>query len=48
MHHHITSLTAAPIACWKVPFGAHGYCAYFILSVMDRYFKPGMDVDSAM
>ena len=31
-----------------MPFGAHGYCAYFILSVMDRYFKPGMDVDSAM
>ena len=25
-----------------MPFGAHGYCSYFILSTMDRYYKEGM------
>lgn len=34
-------------ACEKVNKAAHGYGAYFALSVMDRYYKPNMDVEEA-
>jgi 20S proteasome subunit beta 4 len=30
-----------------VPFAAHGYGAYFCLSLMDRLYKPDMDVEQA-
>ncbi len=26
----------------KVPFAVHGYGSFFSLSVMDRYYKPGV------
>lgn len=32
----------------KVPFGIHGYGAMFTLSIMDRYYKPGMTKEEAM
>lgn len=25
----------------KLPFAAHGYGAYFVLSILDRYYTPG-------
>lgn len=28
-------------------FSAHGYAGYFLLSTMDRYWRPGMDVEAA-
>ncbi|KAK7501085.1 hypothetical protein BaRGS_00007570 [Batillaria attramentaria] len=31
----------------KVPFAIHGYGAMFTLSIMDRYYKPGMTKDEA-
>lgn len=31
----------------KLPFAAHGYGAYFCLSLMDRFYKPDMSVDEA-
>eukprot|EP00163_Fabomonas_tropica_P005287 TRINITY_DN147_c0_g1_i2.p1 TRINITY_DN147_c0_g1~~TRINITY_DN147_c0_g1_i2.p1 ORF type:complete len:186 (+),score=44.68 TRINITY_DN147_c0_g1_i2:659-1216(+) len=27
----------------KMPFGAHGYAAYFVLGLLDRKYKPGMN-----
>lgn len=30
-------------ALTKVPFAAHGYSAHFLLSLMDRHYRPGMD-----
>ena len=32
----------------KVGFGAHGYCASFILSVFDREWKEGLSLDEAL
>ncbi|EDO32854.1 predicted protein [Nematostella vectensis] len=32
----------------KVPFAAHGYGSFFVLSIMDRYFKPNMTKDQAL
>ena len=32
--YHLTSLQ-------EVPYAAHGYGAYFTLSVLDRYYKRG-------
>lgn len=32
----------------EVPFAAHGYATYFCLSIMDRYYKPGMDEGEAL
>ena len=34
-------------ACRKVPFGAHGYCGYFIMSTFDRYYREGLNLDEA-
>lgn len=31
----------------KLPFAAHGYGAFFSLSVMDRYYHPNITVDEA-
>jgi 20S proteasome subunit beta 4 len=31
----------------KVPFAAHGYGAYFLLSVFDRYYRKHMDLKEA-
>lgn len=31
----------------KVPFGAHGYCGYFLSSLLDRYWKPDITRDQA-
>lgn len=25
----------------KLPFAAHGYGSYFLLSILDRYYRPG-------
>ena len=32
----------------KVNFGAQGYASNFILSVFDREWKPGLDVDGGL
>jgi len=32
----------------KVGFGAHGYCANFILSVFDREWKEGLSMEEGM
>ena len=32
----------------EVPFAAHGYGSYFCLSIMDRYYKPGMSEEEAL
>jgi 20S proteasome subunit beta 4 len=32
----------------KVDKAAHGYCSYFILSVMDKYWKPNMTLDEGI
>jgi 20S proteasome alpha/beta subunit len=29
----------------KVPFGAQGYAAYFVLSVFDKYYKPDLTLE---
>ncbi|KAJ1950992.1 Proteasome subunit beta type-4 [Dispira parvispora] len=31
----------------EVPFAAHGYCAYYCLSIMDRYYRKDMDLEEA-
>ena len=31
----------------KLPFAAHGYGAFFSLSIMDRYYHPNVTVDEA-
>lgn len=35
-------------ALTKVPFAAHGYASYFVLSLMDRHYREGMDETEAM
>ena len=35
-------------AMTKTNFGAQGYCAYFVLSVMDRAWQPGMSLEEAL
>lgn len=30
-------------ALTKAPFAAHGYSAHFLLSLLDRHYRPGMD-----
>lgn len=32
----------------KVPFAAHGYGSYFTLSLLDRWYKPGMSENEAL
>ncbi|PIA15688.1 N-terminal nucleophile aminohydrolase [Coemansia reversa NRRL 1564] len=32
-------------AITKVPFAAHGHCSYFVLSVMDREYKPDITLE---
>jgi len=32
----------------KVPYGAHGYGSYFVLSILDKYFKKGMTVNEGL
>lgn len=32
----------------KVPFGAHGYGAFFLMSVLDRYYREDMNEEEAM
>ena len=29
----------------KIPYGAQGYCAYFVLSVFDKHYKPGLTLE---
>ena len=29
----------------KIPYGAQGYCAYFVLSVFDKHYKEGMTLE---
>ena len=31
----------------QIPFAAHGYGSFFSLSIMDRYYKPGMPMVSS-
>jgi len=35
-------------ALTKVGFGAHGYCANFILSIFDRDYKPGLSQEECI
>ncbi|KAF6001470.1 hypothetical protein F1559_001629 [Cyanidiococcus yangmingshanensis] len=32
----------------KMPFTAQGYSAYFVLSTLDRLYRPGMDLEEAL
>ncbi len=32
----------------KVPFAAHGYAAHFVLSLLDRHYRPGLNQDEAI
>ena len=32
----------------KVPFAAHGYAGHFVLSLLDRHYRPGMGVEEAI
>jgi len=32
----------------ELPFAAHGYAAYFVLSLMDRHYRPGMTLDEGL
>ncbi|KAJ1973695.1 Proteasome subunit beta type-4 [Dimargaris cristalligena] len=32
----------------QVPFAAHGYCAYYCISLMDRHYHPDISLDEAM
>mmetsp|Transcript_998 Transcript_998/g.2132 ORF Transcript_998/g.2132 Transcript_998/m.2132 type:complete len:193 (-) Transcript_998:1125-1703(-) len=32
--------------CHPVKYGAHGYANYFVLATLDRYWKPGMDLEA--
>jgi len=32
----------------QMPFGAHGYAASFVLSLFDRYYKPGMTLEEGL
>lgn len=38
---HLSALT-------KAPFAAHGYAAHFVLSLMDRHYRPDMDIQQAL
>ncbi|RMX37294.1 hypothetical protein pdam_00008917 [Pocillopora damicornis] len=31
----------------KIPFAAHGYGSFFSLSILDRYYKPGLSREEA-
>lgn len=32
----------------ELPFAAHGYASYFVLSLMDRHYRRGMDVEEGL
>lgn len=38
---HLATLT-------ELPFAAHGYAAYFVLSLMDRHYRAGMSLDEGL
>jgi 20S proteasome subunit beta 4 len=38
---HLATLT-------ELPFAAHGYAAYFVLSLMDRHYRKGMNVEEGI
>lgn len=32
----------------QVPFAAHGYAGHFVLSLLDRHYRPGMELAEAI
>ena len=34
-------------ALQKIPFAAHGYAAYFVMSLMDRHYRRGLTLEEA-
>ena len=32
----------------RIPFAAHGYASYFVLSLMDRHYRAGMNVEEGL
>ncbi|XP_015929200.1 proteasome subunit beta type-2 [Parasteatoda tepidariorum] len=32
----------------KVPYAAHGYGSFFVLSILDRYYRPDMSIEEGM
>lgn len=32
----------------QIPFAAHGYASYFVLSLMDRHYRAGMNVEEGL
>ena len=32
----------------KVEKAAHGYCSYFCLSILDKYWKPNMNLEEGL
>lgn len=35
-------------ALTEMPFAAHGYASYFVLSLMDRHYRKDMNVEEAL
>lgn len=35
-------------ALTKAPFAAHGYAAHFVLSLLDRHYRPGMGQEEVL
>ncbi|XP_041358029.1 proteasome subunit beta type-2-like [Gigantopelta aegis] len=35
-------------SCVSAPYAAHGYGSYFVLSILDRYYRDGMNVEQTM
>ncbi len=40
--------SAASVLTWQVPFAVHGYGSFFVLSLLDRWYRPGMNLDEAL
>lgn len=38
---HLATLT-------ELPFAAHGYASYFVLSLMDRHYRKGMNLEEGL
>eukprot|EP01120_Amphizonella_sp_Union-15-10_P009485 TRINITY_DN359_c0_g1_i1.p1 TRINITY_DN359_c0_g1~~TRINITY_DN359_c0_g1_i1.p1 ORF type:complete len:195 (-),score=29.59 TRINITY_DN359_c0_g1_i1:133-717(-) len=32
----------------QMPFAAHGYASNFVFSILDKYYKPGLNLDDAL
>lgn len=35
-------------ACVPLPYAAHGYASYYVLSLLDRHHRPGMTLEEGL